>query len=61
MDEPTSFPEGTELELVVVGGGDDLGEHDRAQLHAAIDEGMRETEQDETDAADVIAALRSRG
>ena len=35
LDEPTSLPEGAEVELEVV--GDDLDDEDRARLHAALD------------------------
>lgn len=39
LDEPTDLPEGSEVELVPRGDGwDDLGDEDRARLHAALDE-----------------------
>jgi hypothetical protein len=60
MDEPTEFPEGTEIELVAVGGWDDLDDEARAELHAAIDEGLAEPDERGVDAADLIAELRSR-
>jgi hypothetical protein len=61
MDEPTEFPEGTVIELVAVGGGDLLDDAERAELHAAIDEGLAESDEDGIDAADLISELRSRG
>lgn len=60
MDEPTEFPEGTEIELVAVGGWDDLDDEARAKLHAAIDEGLAARDEEGVDAADLIAELRSR-
>jgi hypothetical protein len=60
MDEPTELPEGTEIELVAVGGRDYLDDEARAELHAAIDEGLAEGDEEGFDAADLIAELRSR-
>jgi predicted transcriptional regulator len=37
VDEPTTMPEGTEAELVLV-AGDDLDDAERAALHASIEE-----------------------
>lgn len=59
MDEPTEFPEGTVIELVAVGGGDELDEGERAELHAALDGALAEAG-DDVDAADLIAELRAR-
>jgi len=36
VDEPTTLPEGTELELRPFDPGDDLNDADRAALHAAL-------------------------
>ncbi len=38
LDEPTKFPEGTELDLTIADPGDDLDERERAALHAALSE-----------------------
>lgn len=40
LDEPTSLPEGTELELSAADPGDDLDDAQRDALHAAIDRGV---------------------
>ena len=37
LNEPTSLPDGAEVELVIV-GGDELDEEERARLHEALDE-----------------------
>ena len=60
IDEPTELPEGTVLDLVAVGGGDDLDDEERAQLHAVIDDGLAEADDEGVDAADLIAEMRSR-
>ena len=36
MDEPTELPEGTELVLAVVDGGDDMDDVERARLHESL-------------------------
>jgi predicted transcriptional regulator len=45
VDEPTQLPEGAEVTLQVI-DGDDLDEQERAQLHAAIEEGLDDAEAD---------------
>jgi hypothetical protein len=42
LDEPTDLPEGTELYLVPADKADDLGDEERAALHASIEEAERE-------------------
>jgi hypothetical protein len=37
VDQPTNLPDGSEVELVIV-GGDDLDDAERAALHQALDE-----------------------
>ena len=39
VDEPTSLPEGSEINLAIADDWDDLDEHEREALHAAIAEG----------------------
>ncbi len=60
VDEATTLPEGTLLSLVAV-PGDDLDDAERAELHAAISDGIDDVKAGRTvDAADVIAELRAR-
>ena len=60
VDEATTLPEGTLLSLVAV-PGDDLDDAERAELHAAIRDGIDDVKAGRTvDAADVIAELRAR-
>jgi hypothetical protein len=61
LDEPTTLPEGTEVELLPLDPGDWLDDADRAALHAAL----ADSEQDVAagrliDASDVLKELRSR-
>jgi hypothetical protein len=44
LDEPTTLPEGASLDVVVVDGDDDLDEEERARLHAALAEGVAQSE-----------------
>jgi hypothetical protein len=44
VDEPTDLPDGTELYLVPAPSGDEMDEEERAELEAAIDEGLDEFE-----------------
>ena len=50
LDEPTDLPEGTELELVVADGGDDLDDKERAALHRELELAM-----DDVDAGRVVS------
>ncbi len=59
LDEPTSLPEGAEVELVVV-DGDDLDDEDRARLHAALDRADDELRAGKgIPGAEIISALRA--
>ena len=61
VDEPTTLPEGTVVDLVVDDEGDDLDETERAALHAHLDASWQESERGEAvPAADVLAELRRR-
>jgi len=42
VDKPTDLPDGTELYLLPIKDGDELGEEERAALHAAIEEAENE-------------------
>jgi hypothetical protein len=44
LDEPTTLPEGTVLELVADDEGDDLSESERRALHDALSESWQSAE-----------------
>jgi hypothetical protein len=61
VDEPTSLPEGTELDLVVDDAGDGLDESERAALDAAITRARSSVQAGEgRPAADILADLAKR-
>ena len=61
VDEPTSLPEGTEVELLPLDPGDWLDDDDRAALHAALAQSEADVEAGRLiDAADVLKGLRGR-
>ena len=61
VDEPTTLPEGTELDLVIEDAGDDLDESERAALDAAITRAWASVRAGEGRlAADVLADLAKR-
>jgi hypothetical protein len=61
VDQPTSLPDGTEVELVPLDPGDWLDEADRAALHAALSESAIDVAAGRlVDAADLLTTLRSR-
>lgn len=61
VDEPTSLPDGTVLDLVVDDEGDELDEAERARLHAAMSVAWAEYKAGEgRSAREVIDGLRSR-
>jgi len=61
VDEPTSLPEGTEIELLPLDPGDWLDDSDRAALHAALGESEADIAAGRlVEAADVLKGLRSR-
>jgi hypothetical protein len=61
LDEPTTLPEGTELELVPADGGDGLDDQERAELEQAIEEGLADAREGRhEDASVVMDRLRSR-
>jgi hypothetical protein len=60
VDEPTSLPEGTELELLPLDPGDWLDDADRAALHAALAQSQADVDAGRlVDAVDVLKRLRS--
>lgn len=61
MDEPTSLPEGTELELTVADGGDDLDDEERARLHASLRRSVEQARAGQVfDARQVIDEMRRK-
>jgi hypothetical protein len=61
VDEPTTLPEGTELDLVVDDPGDELDTAERAALDAAIAQAWTSVQAGEARAAaDVLADLIKR-
>ena len=61
VDEPTSLPEGTEVELLPLDPGDWLDEADRAALHAALAQSQADVAAGRLiDATDVLRGLRAR-
>ena len=61
VNEPTSLPEGTEVELSPLDPGDWLDDADRATLHAALALSAADLEAERlVDAAEVLENLRRR-
>lgn len=61
LDEPTTLPEGTVLDLVADDQGDDLTLEDRAALHTALASAWRASETGELrPGSELIADLRRR-
>jgi len=61
VDEPTTLPEGTELELLPLDPGDWLDDADRAALHAALAQSQADVAAGRLlDAADVLKGVRLR-
>jgi hypothetical protein len=61
VDEPTTLPDGTEVELLPLDPGDWLTDTDRAALHAALAESEADVAEGRLiDAAEVLKELRSR-
>ena len=44
VDEPSEFPEGTEIDLTVVDSGDDLSDKERLALHKALRASWKEAQ-----------------
>ena len=59
VDEPTTLPEGTEIDLLPLDPGDWLDSDDRAALHAALEASHQDVAAGRlVDAADVLKTLR---
>jgi hypothetical protein len=60
VDEPTTLPEGAELQLAII-DGDDLDDAERAALHRCIDESIDDEEAGNLeDLSKIIDELRAR-
>lgn len=61
VNEPTTLPEGTVLDLVVDDEGDDLDETERAALRTHLESSWEESRRGELiPAADILAELRGK-
>jgi hypothetical protein len=61
LDEPTTLPEGAEVELRLVDGDDDLDAEERAELYESLREGIADLKAGRTvDAREAIARLARR-
>jgi hypothetical protein len=61
IDEPTSLPNGTVLDLVVDDEGDDLSDESRRALDASLATGLAEAHAGHgRDARELVAELRAR-
>jgi len=61
VNEPTSLPEGTEVELLPLDPGDWPDDDDRAALHAALAQSEADVKAGRLiDAGDVLKGLRGR-
>jgi hypothetical protein len=61
VDEPTTLPEGTEVELLPLDPGDWLDDADRTALHAALGDSEADVAAGRlVDAAEIPRELRSR-
>lgn len=61
VDEATTLPEGTVLELVIDDEGDLLDDRERAALNGAISKSLRQAADGNTAPADeILAKLRAR-
>lgn len=61
LDEPTTLPEGTVLELVADDQGDDLSDEERRALHQALSASWKSAEEgDLCPASEILTELRQR-
>lgn len=60
VEEPTELPEGTVVDLAVVGEEDDMSREERAELNASIDRGLEQASRGEgRSAQEVLRRIRS--
>lgn len=60
LNEPTTLPEGTELELAPADAGDELDDAERARLHASLERGLADAKAGRTIPASELAAELTR-
>lgn len=61
LDEPTTLPDGTVLDLVLDDEGDDLSDEEREELHKALTASLESSEQGRTrPISEIIEELRAR-
>ena len=61
VDEPTTLPEGSEVQLLPLDPGDWLSEADRAALHRALSESHADIEAGKlVEAEDILKRIRAR-
>jgi hypothetical protein len=61
VDEPTTLPDGTEVQLLALDPGDWLDDGDRAALHEALGQSEEDVKAGRlVDAAEVLKGLRPR-
>jgi hypothetical protein len=61
LDEPTTLPEGTVIDLVADDGGDDLSDEERKSLHEALNKSIASAEAGRLiPASEVLDRLRKR-
>lgn len=59
VDEPTTLPEGTEVQLLALDPGDWLDDGDRAALHGALEQSEEDVKAGRlVDAGEVLKGLR---
>ena len=62
VDDPVDLPEGAAVEIAVLGDDEALSAEERAEVDAAIDEGIDQAERGETSPIeDVLRRLRANG
>jgi hypothetical protein len=62
LDEPSEFPEGTEIDLTIADSEDDLEPEERAALQEALRESWASARRGETrPAEELLARLRNQG
>ena len=62
VDEPMDLPEGTEVEIAVLGEDEEMTAEERAEIEAEIDAGLEQAARGEgTPADEVLRRLRSLG